>query len=105
MMKPNPDKLANVLHVLATESRVRIVQLLREKAFCVNALAMRLHITQGAVSQHLRLMREAELVIDERRGCRVHYRLNEATLARWRAEIDALLAPLERTGEKTEDKR
>ena len=102
-MNTDPEKLANVLQVLATESRVRIVQLLREKAFCVNALAMRLQVTQSAVSQHLRIMREAELVVDERRGPRVHYRLNEATLARWRAEIDALLAPPDRTSGKPEN--
>jgi DNA-binding transcriptional ArsR family regulator len=61
-----------------------------------NALAARLEVTQGAVSQHLRVMRDADLVIDERRGYRVHYRLNEEILEQWRTDIDALLAPLER---------
>src|SRR3989304_3410221 len=49
--------------------------------------------TQGAVSQHLRVMRDAGLVIDEKRGYYVHYRLNEQTLNRWRKQIDGLLAP------------
>ena len=95
-MSPNPDRLARVLKVLAVGTRVRIVQLLRERTLCVNALAARLDVTQGAVSQHLRVMRDADLVIDERRGYRVHYRLNEETLAQWRTDIDALLAPLDR---------
>jgi len=95
-MKNEPDKLARVLKVLAVGTRVRLIQLLRQRTLCVNALAARLDVTQGAVSQHLRVMRDADLVIDERRGYRVHYRLNEQTLARWRAEIDALLAPLDR---------
>ena len=88
------DNLARTLRVLSVGTRVRIVQLLRERSLCVNALAARLEVTQGAVSQHLRIMRDAALVIDERRGLRVHYRLNEDTLARWRAEVGALLAPL-----------
>ncbi len=92
-MKDDPDKLARVLKVLAVGTRVRIVQLLRERTLCVNALAAQLDVTQGAVSQHLRVMRDANLVIDERHGYRVHYRLNEATLAQWRTDIDALLAP------------
>jgi hypothetical protein len=47
----------------------------------------------GAVSQHLRVMRDAGLVIDEKRGYYVHYRLNEQTLDRWRKQIEGLLAP------------
>ena len=81
------------MKVLSVNTRVRIVQLLREKALCVNALAARLNVTQGAVSQHLRVMRDAGLVIDERRGYHVHYRLNPSTMVRWRDEISALLAP------------
>ncbi|MFW5699180.1 MAG: ArsR/SmtB family transcription factor [Planctomycetota bacterium] len=85
--------LARLLKVLSVDTRVRIVQLLKGRALCVNALARRLDVTQGAVSQHLRIMRDAGLVVDARRGAFVHYRLNEDTLARWRGEIDNLLDP------------
>jgi DNA-binding transcriptional ArsR family regulator len=86
-------RLARALKALSVESRVRIVQLLKGRALCVNALAARLNVTQGAVSQHLRIMRDAGLVIDEKRGYFVHYRLNEKTLVAWRKEIDKLLDP------------
>ena len=33
------------------------------------------------------------MVIDDKRGYFVHYRLNEQTLAAWRAEIEKLLDP------------
>jgi len=89
----DPDRIARLLNVLSVSTRVRIVQLLKGRALCVNALAAKLDITQGAVSQHLRIMRDVELVIDERRGYHVHYRLNEDTLAAWREEIDRLLDP------------
>jgi DNA-binding transcriptional ArsR family regulator len=87
------NHLARLLKVLSVATRVRIVQLLKGRALCVNALAAKLGVTQGAVSQHLRLMRDAGLVIDDRRGFHVHYRLNEGTLAAWRGEIDMLLDP------------
>jgi DNA-binding transcriptional ArsR family regulator len=90
----DPDELARILKVLSVGTRVRIVQLLRKQALCVNALAARLDVTQGAVSQHLRIMRDAGLVIDEKRGYHVHYRLNEETLERWRAAVNRLLEPL-----------
>ena len=93
-MAPNePDRLARLLNVLSVSTRVRIVQLLKGRALCVSALAARLDVTQGAVSQHLRIMRDVELVIDERRGYYVHYRLNEETLATWRTAIGQLLDP------------
>ena len=92
------DRLARLLKVLSVGTRVRIVQLLKGGALCVNALAARLDVTQGAVSQHLRIMRDAGLVIDEKRGYYVHYRLNEETLAAWRAEIGVLLDPKDGAG-------
>jgi DNA-binding transcriptional ArsR family regulator len=78
---------------LAAPARVRILMLLRGRALCVNAFAARLDVTQGAVSQHLRVLREAGIVLAEKRGCFVHYRLNERTLAAWREEMDKLLDP------------
>jgi len=89
----DPKELARILKVLSVDTRVRIVCHLRERALCVNALATRLGVTQGAVSQHLRVMRDANLVIDEKRGLYVHYRLNEQTLAAWREAVDQLLDP------------
>jgi DNA-binding transcriptional ArsR family regulator len=89
----DPKALARMHKVLSVDTRVRIVCLLRGRALCVNALATRLGVTQGAVSQHLRVMRDAGLVIDEKRGFYVHYRLNEETLAAWRESIDQLLDP------------
>lgn len=84
---------SRLLKVLSVETRIRILQLLKGRSLCVNALASRLNVTPGAVSQHLRIMRDAGLVIDEKRGYFVHYRLNEKTLATWREEINRLLDP------------
>jgi DNA-binding transcriptional ArsR family regulator len=92
-MTQKTDELARVLKVLAVGTRLRIMQVLKGRALCVGAIASHLDVTQGAVSQHLRVMRDAGLVIDEKRGYYVHYRLNGQTLDRWRKQIDALLAP------------
>ncbi len=77
--------------MLSVETRIRIIELLRRRPLCVNALTARLGITQGAVSQHLRVMRDAGLVIDDREGYHVHYRLDMEQLARWLSLIDELL--------------
>jgi DNA-binding transcriptional ArsR family regulator len=91
-------KLAYVFGVLSAEPRVRIVQLLEGRALCVGALSAHLDITQGAVSQHLRILRDAGLVVSDKRGCYVHYRLNEKTLAEWNAAAGGLLSQAGTTG-------
>ncbi len=94
----NSVRLARIIKVLSVPARVRIVQLLKGRALCVKALAARMDITQGAVSQHLRIMRDADLLRDEKRGYYVHYCLNEQTLAGWRESIDKLLDPEQGAG-------
>ena len=84
-------KLAKVFRALSVDTRVRIVQLLKEHALCVNALASRLDVTPPAVSQHLRVLRDADLVIPDKRGYYVHYQINEKTLATWKELADGLL--------------
>ena len=86
----DPDKIARIFKVLSVESRVRIVQLLKERALCVNALAKMLNITPAAVSQHLRVLRNTEIVKAEKRGYYVHYCLNKETLKRWKSMSDTL---------------
>ncbi len=86
------DRIARICKVLGVEARVRIVQMLKRQVLCVGALAARLDITQGAVSQHLRILRDAGLVTAERRGCYVHYMINEKTFHEWKAVLDDLLS-------------
>lgn len=84
-------KIARMFKVLSVETRVQMIELLRDRSLCVNALAKSLGITPAAVSQHLRILRDAEMVIDDKRGYYVHYRLNERTLERFRVTAMQLL--------------
>jgi len=70
---------------------VRIVQLLKRQTLCVNALAARLNVTPAAVSQHLRVLRAADLVVATKRGYYVHCAINGETLAAWKELADELL--------------
>ena len=87
----DPRKVTKVFRALSVETRVRIVQLLKQRALCVEALAKRLNVTPPAVSQHLRVLRDADLVIADKRGYYVHYQINEKTLDAWRKLADGLL--------------
>lgn len=92
---PKLDHLVRVYRALGDRTRLRLVALLAHlepgDALCVNALVARLGVSQPAVSQHLAVLRAADLVIGERRGYHVHYRLNPAALAAYRRRALALL--------------
>ena len=85
------EKQARIFKVLSVGTRVRMVELLKRQSLCVNALANRLDITPAAISQHLRVLRDANIVTGEKRGYFVHYRVNEKTLAKWNKTTKTLL--------------
>jgi DNA-binding transcriptional ArsR family regulator len=70
-----------------------MIELLKRRSLCVNALARALEITPAGVSQHLRVLRAADIVTADKRGYFVHYRVNSAMLSRWRRLADGLLRP------------
>lgn len=87
----DPEKQARIFKVLSVGTRVRMIDLLKRRSLCVNALARALDITPAAISQHLRVLRDADIVIADKQGYFVHYRVNEETLAEWSKTTQSLL--------------
>jgi ArsR family transcriptional regulator len=72
---------------LADVTRLRILRLLTlEGELCVCELTHSLGEIQPKISRHLSLLKEAQLVLDERRGQWVYYRLNPA-LPAWVSDV------------------
>ena len=84
-------KVAQIFKALSSETRVHILQLLKQRPLCVGALASRLDFSSAAVSQHLRILRDADLVTARKRGYYVHYQVNQKTLSQWRKMTNQLL--------------
>jgi len=77
--------------VLGVESRIKIVELLKTRGpMGVNDLAELLDITPAAVSQHLKILRHAGLVIPERQGYFIPYSLDEGVLENCRCMMNEL---------------
>jgi ArsR family transcriptional regulator, arsenate/arsenite/antimonite-responsive transcriptional repressor len=75
------EKIAEDLKIIAEPNRLKILKLLLKQDFlCVNAITHRLSISQSAVSQHLRVLRQAGYVNREKRANRIHYSLNKARI-------------------------
>jgi DNA-binding transcriptional ArsR family regulator len=66
---------------LGDPNRRAIVELLRPGGRSVQEIADALPISRPAVSRHLRLLREAGLVVEEPRGTRRIYRLHDEGVA------------------------
>lgn len=81
-----------VLKAIADETRMKILTLLLEHNYCVRALARSLEITEAAVSQHLKVLREAGLLIGEKRGYYMHYDVKRSLLNELARELETLAA-------------
>jgi DNA-binding transcriptional ArsR family regulator len=73
---------------LADETRCRMVEMLNERPRPVHELAAAFDISRPAVSRHLRVLREAEIVDEERRGRENVYSLRRAQLKSLAAWLD-----------------
>jgi ArsR family transcriptional regulator len=93
--KANIEEQAALFSVLADPTRLKLLRLLSQQrepgVLCVNALAHRLGVTQPAVSQHLKLLKNAGLVKGEKRGYRVHYFVKREALDTAQELISAAL--------------
>lgn len=81
---------ADIFFAIGDPNRRRILDLLAERDHSVGELATALGIAQPSVTQHLRVLREVELVSSERRGTSSIYTLVPAALAPVTAWIDSL---------------
>ena len=110
-----PASAATVLDALGDKTRRSILEKLADGPIAVGALADQLPISRPAVSQHLRVLKDAELVVESVAGTRRLYRVNRAGLMAvrdyldrfWETTLDnfALLASAEaETGTDEEEK-
>lgn len=79
-----------VFKALADESRMSILKLLLQHNYCVKALARNLNLTESAISQHLKVLREAGILTGERKGYFMHYHVNRDILRQLITQIEGL---------------
>jgi DNA-binding transcriptional ArsR family regulator len=65
----------DVFQAIADPTRRAIIALLALQAMTPNALAEHFHTTRQAVSKHLRILTECELVKQEHQGREIYYQL------------------------------
>ncbi len=83
-------KLIEKFKALGDETRFKIFLLLSEKQICVKGLANALGISESAVSQHLKVLKKADLVKGEKIGYFTHYKVQRTVLK----ELERLIGEL-----------
>lgn len=71
-----------VLKALCEPKRFLLLRFLSEGGCCVRTLARKCRLSESAVSQHLKVMREADLVYGVKKGYYTLYCLNKETLGK-----------------------
>jgi DNA-binding transcriptional ArsR family regulator len=83
------DRAGDGWSALADGTRRAIVSRLAEGPQAVGQLAAQLPVTRSAVSQHLKILKDAGLVSEHPVGTRRIYRLNPTAVAALRDQLDA----------------
>ena len=83
--------LAEVLKALAFPTRIKILYLLKGKELCGCEIAPALGCEQSNISRHLAVLTRAGLVIPERRGVSVYYRVSDPVVFELLKLVDKLL--------------
>lgn len=73
--------LADTFQMLASSSRLRIVEALTAREMCVCDLAAVVGVSQSAVSHHLRQLRQMRIVAFRKEGRMAYYRLDDDHVA------------------------
>lgn len=84
------EELARIGKALASPVRLRLIDLLRQGPRSVDVLASRSGVAVANVSQHLQQLRAAHIVVSEKQGQQVVYRLSSADVSAFFSSLRGL---------------
>ncbi len=98
------DVVARAAQALAHPVRLQIIELLRGEGAYVMHLTTALNRRQAYLSQHLAVLREAGLVVAERRGMTVVYRVSDPQVFELLEHLKKLAPALEGVRSKASER-
>jgi DNA-binding transcriptional ArsR family regulator len=87
------EEMAGVFKALGDYNRLCIIYLLANDpngTFGVNDLARVLGISQPAVSQHVKILKNVRIIASRKEGNHVYYSFNRENMVRYKENFDAL---------------
>ena len=71
------ETLVKVFKALSDETRLKILMIISSKVICQKGISRHLQISDSAVSQHIKILKEANILTGYKEGYYVFYRINE----------------------------
>lgn len=102
--KLNADEMVKLLKIMGDKTRYTILSAISQRKYCVCQLQELFNASQPAISQHLRKLRDAGLVKEDKQGQWVYYSLNKESLYYEPIQQILQLAPLPEEQEKKLEK-
>ncbi len=91
------EKAIQIFHALSDDTRLRLIEKLKEGEQCVCDLTESFKTGQSRLSFHLRVLKEAGLVIDRPEGRWIYYALNQDGVR----ELEDLVGWLKESGHRS----
>jgi|SRR3990172_2140843 len=83
--------LTKLFKALSDANRIRIINMLQVRSLCVCEIREVLDLASSTVSKHLSILRDAELILDEKEGRWVNFYLNPSSSEKYVSQILPLM--------------
>ena len=93
LFEDSANRAAALLRLLGNERRLMILCQLAQGELTVGQIQIRVGLSQSALSQHLALLREQEIVATRREGQSIHYRISDPSALRVIETLAELFCP------------
>lgn len=74
------DNNIKIFKALADENRIKILKIISMKNICAKGIAKHINVTEAAVSQHIKILKESGLIEGYKRGYHIVYKINMKSL-------------------------
>ena len=71
------EALVRIFKALGDETRLKILMIISSKVMCQKGISKHLQISDSAVSQHIKILKDANIITGYKEGYYVFYKINE----------------------------
>ncbi len=94
-LEDNLKEIKELLKVLAEENRLKILCILKKEKKCVCEIWQVLELRQNLVSHHLKILKQAKLIEEEKRGLKIYYSINKKEVDKFNSLLNKFLKKYE----------
>jgi len=94
------QNLVDIFKALGEDTRIKIISMLCNREMCVDELIKKLNLSQSAVSHHVKVLKQADLLNIQRKGKWTYYSINKTGLASLERSLQQWFLEMTEPGEQ-----